>query len=58
MTKVNYITFVFKAGEKRGKQYSPVSFIVKSNNDRSRNQYIAGQEYKKVTNFEIIELDR
>ncbi len=56
--KSEYILHLFLRQERSGRnQYSPVSFIVKSNNDRSRNQYIAGQEYKKVTSFEIIEWD-
>lgn len=38
----------------RSKHVIPVSFIVKSTNDKNKNQYISGQEYKKITNFEII----
>lgn len=56
--KKEYILHLFLRQERSDTdQYSPVSFIVKSNNDKGRDQYIAGQEYKKITNFEIIELD-
>lgn len=37
-------------------QYSPISFVVKSVNDRNYKQYIEGQEYKKITYFEIVEV--
>ena len=36
-------------------QYAPVSFIVKTPNDRNFNQFISGQEYKNITKFEILE---
>lgn len=35
-------------------QYVPISFVVKSEKDKSYNQFITGQEYKKITYFEII----
>lgn len=38
----------------RTNQYSPISFIVKSINDKNKEQYIKNQEYKKVTAFEIV----
>lgn len=54
-----YILHLFLRRENnKTNQYSPVSFIVKSANDKSRNQYILGQEYKKITDFEIIELKK
>ena len=57
--KKEYILHLFLRQENNGtNQYSPVSFIVKSANDKSRDQYILGQEYKKITDFEIIELKR
>lgn len=57
--KKEYILHLFLRQERIGAdQYSPVSFIVKSSNDKSRDQYIAGQEYKKITHYEIIELNK
>lgn len=54
--KKEYILHLFLRQERKGSdQYSPISFIVKSSNDKNKEQYIAGQEYKKVTGFEIIE---
>lgn len=38
-----------------GSQFSPISFIVKSQNDKYPNQYIVGQETKAITKFSIIE---
>lgn len=38
-------------------QYSPISFVVRSANDKNYKQYVEGQEYKKITYFEIIELE-
>ena len=35
-------------------EYAPTSFIVKSKNDKTLNQYIDRQEYKKIKSFEII----
>lgn len=56
--KKEYILHLFLRQENENtNQYSPVSFIVKSNNDKNREQYILGQEYKKITSFEIIELN-
>lgn len=53
-----YILHLFLRQERmESNQYSPVSFIVKSGNDKNKKQYIDGQEYKKITNFEIVELD-
>lgn len=57
--KKEYILHLFLRRENIStNQYSLVSFIVKSANDKSRDQYILGQEYKKITGFEIIELKR
>lgn len=57
--KHEYILHLLLKQERSGvNQYSPVSFIVKSSNDKSKYQYISGQEYKRITNFEIIELDK
>lgn len=57
--KKEYILHLFLRRENiKTNQYSPVSFIVKSANDKSKDQYILGQEYKKITNFEIIELNK
>ncbi len=57
--KREYILHLFLRQENdKTNQYSPVSFIVKSANDKSKEQYILGQEYKKITNFEIIELNK
>jgi len=53
--KKEYILHLFLKQENiETNQYAPVSFIVKSDNDKSKDQYIIGQEYKKVTDFEII----
>ena len=38
-----------------GSQFSPVSFIVKSQKDKYPNQYIAGQEHKTITTFSVVE---
>ena len=46
--------FMRKEDEKTNK-FTPVSFIVKSANDKYSNQFIAGQEYKNITKFEILE---
>lgn len=57
--KKEYILHLFlKQENDKTNQYVPISFIVKSSNDKSKNQYISGQEYKKITNFEIIELNK
>ena len=54
--KKEYILHLFLRQENRKtNQYSPVSFIVKSVNDDNKEQFIVGQEYKKITSFEIIE---
>lgn len=54
--KKEYILHLFLRQENRKtNQYSPVSFIVKSDNDNNKEQFIVGQEYKKITSFEIIE---
>ncbi|MBB2181809.1 hypothetical protein H0486_02805 [Lachnospiraceae bacterium MD1] len=51
-----YILHLFlKKENESSNQYSPISFIVKSCKDRNKEQYIRGQEYKKITSFEIIE---
>ena len=56
--KKEYILHLFLRQENAGtNQYSPVSYIVKSDNDKNKEQYIVGQEYKKITSFEIIELN-
>lgn len=53
----NYILHLFLKQERKGSdQYNPVSFIVRSENDKNKDQYIAGQEFKKITGFEIVEL--
>ena len=55
--KKEYILHLFLRQESsRTNQYSPVSFVVKSENDKNKEQYIVGQEHKKITGFEIIEL--
>lgn len=55
--KKEYILHLFLRQENnKTDQYAPVSFIVKSNNDKTKDQYVNGQEYKKITNFEIIEM--
>lgn len=54
--KKEYILHLFLRQENsKTNQYSPVSFIVKSDNDRDKEQFIVGQEYKKIISFEIIE---
>lgn len=54
-----YILHLFlKKENERSDQYSPTSFVVKSAFDKNREQFIKGQEYKKVTKFEIVELDK
>lgn len=35
-------------------QYASISFVVKSVRDKSYKQFVTGQEYKKITYFEII----
>lgn len=55
--KKEYILHLFLRQENsRTNQYSPVSFVVKSENDKNKEQYIVGQEHKKITGFEIIKL--
>lgn len=57
--KKEYILHLFLRQENsKTNQYSPVSFIVKSANDKNREQYISGQEHKKITYFEVIELSK
>lgn len=52
-----YILHLFLRQESNNtRQYSPVSFIVKSKNDKNKEQYIIGQECKKITSFEVVEL--
>lgn len=52
-----YILHLFLRQERESAdQYAPVSFIVKSANDKNKRQFLDGQEYKKITSFEIIEL--
>lgn len=52
-----YILHLFLRQESNNtRQYSPVSFIVKSKNDKNKEQYIVGQECKKITSFEVVEL--
>ncbi len=54
--KKEYILHLFLRQENsKTNQYSPVSFVVKSDKDKSKEQFIAGQEYKKVTDFQMIE---
>ena len=54
--KKEYILHLFLRQENsKTNQYSPVSFIVKSDNDRDKEQFIVGQEYKKIISFDIIE---
>jgi hypothetical protein len=36
-------------------EYSPISYIVKTKNDKNIYQFIKGQEYKKITYFKIID---
>lgn len=56
--KREYLLHLFLRQENRyTNQYSPVSFVVKSKNDKNMEQYIVGQEHKKITRFEIIELN-
>lgn len=51
-----YILHLFLRKENnKSNQYSPISFIVTSSSDRFPERFIHNQEYKKVTNFEIIE---
>lgn len=53
--KKEYLLHLFLIKENdRTNQYSPISFIVKKINDKSKEQYIKNQEYKKITAFEII----
>ena len=55
--KKEYILHLFLRQENsKTNQYSPISFIVKSENDDNKEQYIVGQEYKKITDFKIIEI--
>lgn len=57
--KKEYILHLFLRQENsHTNQYSPVSFIVKSDNDDNREQYILGQEHRKITAFEIVELNK
>lgn len=50
-----YILHLFLKQENQStNQYSPISFVVKSCKDRNKEQFIKGQEYKKITSFEII----
>lgn len=52
-----YILHLFlRRGNEKSNQYNPISFIVKSIKDKNRDQYIKGQEHKKITKFEIINL--
>ncbi len=56
--KKEYILHLFLRQENsRTNQYSPVSFVVKSDKDDNKEQFIVGQEYKKITGFEIIETE-
>ena len=56
--KKEYILHLFLRQENsKTNQYSPISFIVKSENDDNKEQYIVGQEYKKITDFKIIEME-
>ena len=51
----HYKLHLFLKQEKKGStQYVPVSFIVKSDNDKNQNQYTERQEHKKVKDFTII----
>lgn len=55
--KKEYILHLFLRQENnKTNRYSPISFIVKSENDDNKEQYIVGQEYKKITDFKIIEI--
>ena len=56
--KKEYILHLFLRQENsKTNQYSPISFIVKSENDDNKEQYIVEQEYKKITDFKIIEME-
>jgi len=46
--------FIRKENE-RSEQFAPVSFIVKSPNDKNYQQYIMEQENKTITKFEILD---
>jgi len=46
--------FMRRENEKT-EQFAPVSFIVKSPNDKSYQQYIMGQERKTITKFEVLD---
>jgi len=46
--------FMRKEDEKTNK-FAPVSFVVKSLDDKYNNQFIVGQEYKNITKFEILD---
>lgn len=53
-----YLLHLFLRQEnEKTSQYAPTSFIVISDNDKNRNQFIAGQEHKKVTKMDILEQD-
>lgn len=53
--KKEYILHLFLRQENSNtNQYSPVSFVVKSGKDKFKEQFIVGQEYKKITKFEMI----
>ena len=54
--KKEYILHLFLRQENQEtNQYAPISFIVKSSNDKNREQFIAKQEYKEIVGMEIIE---
>ena len=55
--KKEYILHLFLRQENnKTNQYSPISFVVKSDKDDNKEQFIKNQEYKKITSFEIIGL--
>lgn len=48
--KREYILHLFLRRENfKSNQYSPISFVVKSDKDRNKEQFLKGQEYKRIT---------
>lgn len=55
-----YILHLFLRKENFSEQknlYAPISFIIKSNNDNDKQQFLDNQEFKKIVNREIISCD-
>jgi len=50
-----YMLHLFAVREHNTKQYSPRSFIVKTNGDKNYTQFTDNQEYKKIIERNIIE---